>query len=430
MKNNSLFKKITVLIIAAAVIITLMVNVALHLNFRRVLHNPDSFRYFKNSVHFIIDNINMNDTAAVQMNLTRMGLSLRYKDSTWEWASSNDIPDIEKALSLSEGKNIFWYNKRIGIALTNDKGSFVVLGKGPFQNISFPWDIFLVLFLILIIVFWIIHLLIQKWMYPIRILQHGVKQVSDGNFKIQLKETTTDELGQLVRLFNTMAQRIQNDIKSRDQLLRDISHELRSPLARMLVALEFIPEGNIRQTFKRNITALETMTSSILEDERLDSPFGKIKKNPVDMRRLLSEIVENKKTDNVTVLLDIEKPVTIPADAERIRMAMSNIIDNAIKYSRPQSGSAKVHINCSSNDEFTTISVHDTGIGIPSEEIPFIFEPFYRVDKARRHSSGGYGLGLHLTKKIIEAHNGTIRADSSPTDGTRIIVQLPLENTL
>lgn len=429
MKKKSLFKKLTILIIAAAVTITILINFAMHLNFRRILNNPDSFHYFKNSVQFIVDNINIDDTAAVLKKLTPMGLSLRYKNGDKEWSSDNTIPDMQKAKRFSEGKHVFWYDKRLGMHLISDNGSYVVLGKGPLHNIIFPWDIFLILLFIVVMVFGIVHLLIRKWINPVRVLQHGVKQVSEGNFNIQLEQTSSDELGQLVCLFNTMAQRIQHDMKSRDQLLRDISHELRSPLARMLVALEFIPEGNIRQTFKRNITALETMTASILEDERLDSPFGKVKLLPVDLNKLLTDIADNKKTENVPVHLQIENNVTIPADAERMRMALSNIVENALKYSRPESGAAKVTITCSIDNEHTTITVQDTGIGIPQEEIPFIFEPFYRVDKARRHATGGYGLGLHLTKKIIEAHNGTIRAESFTDKGTRIIVQLPrMEN--
>ncbi|HEX2957812.1 MAG TPA: HAMP domain-containing sensor histidine kinase [Chitinispirillaceae bacterium] len=428
MKKSSLFRKLTILIIAAALMITVTTHFALNLNFRRMLNNPDSFRYFRNSVQFIIDNTDMTDTAAVSKNCSRMGLSLRYKIGDSEWRSSTAIPDIELAQRLSHGRSFFLYNKQVGIVINCSKGTFVVIGKRPFESVSFPWDIFLILPVMVVLIFGVVHLLIRKWMRPIRVLQHGVKQVSDGNFNIHLEETTTDELGQLVRLFNTMAERIRNDMKSRDQLLRDISHELRSPLARMLVALEFIPEGNIRQTFKRNISALETMTASILENERLDSPFGKVKLLPVDLKKLLTEIAESRKNSSIPILLEIEKPVTISADAERMRMALSNIIENAVKYSRTESGTAKVTVVCSSDNEQTTITVHDTGIGIPAEEIPFIFEPFYRVDKARRHTSGGYGLGLHLSKKIIEAHSGTIRAESSPVDGTRIIVQLPLQD--
>lgn len=425
MKKKSLFKKLTMLIIAAAVAIAILTNFAVHMNFKRILDNPDSFHYFKNSVQFIVDNIDIDDTAAVLKELTPMGLSLRYKNGNKEWSSDNNVPDMLKAQRLSEGKHVFWYDKRLGMHIISDNGSYVVLGKSPLHDITFPWDIFLSLLFIIIMVFGIVHLLIRKWMNPVRVLQHGVKQVSEGNFNIQIEQTSSDELGQLVCLFNTMAQRIQHDMKSRDQLLRDISHELRSPLARMLVALEFIPEGNIRQTFKRNITALETMTASILEDERLDSPFGKVKLVPVDLKKLLTEIADNKKSECVPIHLHIGNGVTISADPERIRMAFSNIIENALKYSRPESGAAKVTITCASDNEHTTVAVQDTGIGIPPEEIPFIFEPFYRVDKARRHATGGYGLGLHLTKKIIEAHNGTIKAESFADKGTCIIVQLP-----
>ncbi len=142
MKKKSLFRKLTVLIIAAAVTITILTNFAVHINFKRILNDPDSFHYFKNSVQFIIDNVDINDTAAVIKELSRMGLSLRYKNSNKEWCSDNNVPDIQKAQRLSEGKHVFWYDKRLGIHITSDNGSYVVLGKGPLHNITFHGYLF------------------------------------------------------------------------------------------------------------------------------------------------------------------------------------------------------------------------------------------------------------------------------------------------
>ena len=131
-------------------------------------------------------------------------------------------------------------------------------------------------------------------------------------------------------------------MKALVQLLRDISHELRSPLARMLVALEFIPEGNIRQTLKNNISALEQMTSVILEEARLDSPFGKVKQEKVELGSLLLEILESRKQSAPSVLICSTAVVEIEVDKERMKMALSNVIDNAIKYSKLEGEPVKI----------------------------------------------------------------------------------------
>lgn len=242
------------------------------------------------------------------------------------------------------------------------------------------------------------HIVIGRLLRPIRILQHGVRRICAGQFDVHLAQTTSDELGELVQSVNTMTRQIRNDIKSRDQLLRDMSHEFRSPLARMLLALEFIPESGIRQIFRRNIALLEKMTGSILEDEGLDSPFGKIRRFRVDLVQIIGEIVESKKQEPVAVRFGNKGPCMVDADEERMRMALANIIDNAVNYSRGDDAGT-VNIACTRDDDGIIVTVKDNGIGIPAEELPFIFEPFYRVDKARRHRSGGFGLGLHLTKK-------------------------------
>jgi signal transduction histidine kinase len=191
----------------------------------------------------------------------------------------------------------------------------------------------------------------------------------------------------------------------------------------MLVALEFVPEGNIRQTLRNNITILEKMTSSILEEERLESPFGRIKNDQINLKKLICEIVENRKNYKSSIDLKNNEDLFIRGDEERLRMAVSNVIDNAIKYSK--SDKDPVEIEYFQTDNETKIIIRDYGIGIPESEIPFIFEPFYRIDKARQHKSGGYGLGMSLTKKVITAHNGSISITSATESGTVVTIKIP-----
>ncbi|MBN1577858.1 MAG: HAMP domain-containing histidine kinase [Chitinispirillaceae bacterium] len=423
MKKSSLFAKFTILIVLAAVIIAVASHAALYINFSRMRNNIEIYKGFRRYAEFVVTHIDFNDTVSVRAHLAGMGLNVRYGGETFEWSTSGDVPDFETARKRSDDKPAFWLHNRLVATVRTAGGTFVVQGINPFERLRFPWDIFLIWSIVLTAVFGVTHLIIRQWLKPVRAMQAGVKRISDGDFDIQLPRTTSDELGQLIQSFNTMARQIRNDIKSRDQLIRDISHELRSPLSRMRLALEFVPEGSARQTLKNNIAVLEKMTGSILEEERLDSPFGKINRERFDLMKFINEIASGKSHGTTPVVLDDAGPVAVTADRERLRMALSNVIDNAVNYSKP--GGDPVRVTCRQDGRSVLITIRDNGIGIPEADLPFIFEPFYRVDKARRHNSAGYGLGLSLTKKVIDAHDGSISAQSIPEKGTTITIRLP-----
>ena len=424
MKKKSLFFKFTLLIITAAVTIGIITHAALIFNFNRIRNNPVVLSNFRMTAEQFLANMPVGDTTAIRSFLAGRGLDVRCITPAGEWASSEEVPDTATVRRHACGRVVFWYRKRLISLFSTDKGFFILQTPNPFGPFSVPPDILLTWFFLLIIVFGTVHLIIKKWLRPVKLMQNGVKKISDGDFDISLPETTTDELGQLVRSFNRMAMQIRNDIKSRDQLLRDISHELRSPLSRMLLALEFVPEGATRQTLRNNIMTLDKMTGSILEEERLDSPFGKIRREPFELCSLIDEIAADKKATVGFVRILAEKTVELKADRERIRIALTNIIENALKYSKP--GEEQVEVRMRHHGDEITVQIIDNGIGIPEEELPFIFEPFYRVNKARKHNSKGYGLGMSLARKIIEAHGGKISVESAPGRGTAVLLRLPV----
>ena len=230
-----------------------------------------------------------------------------------------------------------------------------------------------------------------------------------------------DELRDLAEAFNDMTDRIRKMLQAKEQLLLDVSHEMRSPLTRMKVAIEFLPEGKSKESIKADLKEMQNMISEILDTARAHHLHGQLKRQKLNLVDLVHEVVPAFETQAPGVEI-VDMPEVIPADldAEQIKIVLNNVLDNAVKYSRPDS--QPVRIQFQRQGPYAIIRIQDDGIGIPEEELPFIFEPFYRVDKSRSKRTGGYGLGLSLCKTIMEAHGAKITVDSSAGEGTTILL--------
>ncbi len=303
------------------------------------------------------------------------------------------------------------------------------------------------LLLILTCIFGCAFLILRKLLFPLKKLTAGVERLGQGELGHQIQICSHDEFGGLAQSFNTMSTKLANLVQAREQLLLDVSHELRSPLTRIKLALELAPQGNQTENIREDIFEMENMVSEILEAARLDSVHGKLNLEEVDLFDLTSEVIKEKKITYAMspdiIWISPKKSVpTVKVDRQRIKKVISNILDNAIKFSIDQSRPIEinmeaVNIENSDSDNFIQkapgliLTIRDHGPGISSEEIPKLFEPFYRVDRSRSRESGGYGLGLSLCKRIMEAHGGNIEITStfSPinTDlsGTTISLKFP-----
>ena len=267
-------------------------------------------------------------------------------------------------------------------------------------------------------------LLIRRIMMPVRRLASGMREVSGGNLEYEVRVDSGDELGDLARTFNGMRERIRAMIRSREQLLLDVSHELRSPLTRIKVALEYVQEGSARQDIADDVIEMERMVTELLETERLNRSGGIAAKEEVDLPVLLREVADEMQIPSGGILYIIRDNAAVRADRRLVRMLFRNLLENARKFSPPDSGPVSVTVRMSGEGAVT--EVRDRGIGIPRDELASVFEPFYRVDHSRSKKTGGYGLGLSLCKKIAEAHGGSISIESEPGRGTTVTVVLPL----
>ena len=262
-------------------------------------------------------------------------------------------------------------------------------------------------------------------MRPLRWLQHGVERAGAGDLDYTVSTRGAGELQALARAFNHMTGRLKTLIQTKDRLLVDVSHELRSPITRMKVAVEFLPDGDAKQSIVDDLSQMESMVTAILDAARTQNTRDTIRTETTDMVRLIGELAETMAITPPGVVFDPPAhPVVLTVDPGQIRTAIKNIIENGQKYAASQSEPVAVSIR--KDPKQVAITVADRGIGIPEPERGRIFEPFYRVDPSRTRETGGFGLGLSICKNIVEAHGGRIQLDSRPGGGTTVRVLLPI----
>ncbi len=247
--------------------------------------------------------------------------------------------------------------------------------------------------------------------------------ISKGDLDHIVPVKTDDELGTLSKAFNDMTSRIRSILKTKEQLLLDVSHELRSPLTRMKVSFEFLDDGDIKNSLKDDLVEMEKMVTEILETARLRDKSGQMNKKPHDIVKILYETAESfmgmKPGLNLKCSSD---QIIFSFDEDRIETVIRNILSNAFKFSGKNS--PPVDLSIIEKKGHISITIKDSGIGIPAEALPHLFEPFYRVDSSRTKEISGYGLGLGLCKTIMDAHGGSIRIESND-QGTNVFLMLP-----
>lgn len=345
-------------------------------------------------------------------------IGIRYENSEYTWATRADVPytsQIKKSNENHLHKTIMpkW---RHSFIVDNADGSRVLVHWQMRPMRDMRSQLLLGLLAILTFIFLLTHILIRKSLLPVRWIQKSVDQLGEGNLDVQVPIRGNDELAQLSDAFNKMVARIRKMIQSRDQLLLDVSHELRSPITRMRIALEFLPDSEKKSSILADLVHLETMITEILETERLKIGKSRLKLNRVNVSELIKEIVPEYQTQkSFDVNLDANLDVMI--DRERIRIVLRNCLDNAIKYSKESS--RPISVSSETSEGFIKIVIRDFGVGIPEEELPFIFEPFYRVDRSRSKEKG-YGLGLSMCQKIMEAHEGQIQIRNHDEGGVEV----------
>jgi two-component system sensor histidine kinase CpxA len=253
---------------------------------------------------------------------------------------------------------------------------------------------------------------------PLGAFQRAVERFGKGDFTARVGLSRRDELGQLARTFDHMAEQIQTLLESQRHLLRDISHELRSPLTRLAIAIELArAEGDKTHpldVIEREANRLNELVGELISLARFENRQTAPQLAPVHLQTMLEDIIEicsvEASARNCRLVLDSEADQTLEADEELLRRAVENIVRNAVRHAPPGSD---ITLSLNAAGGTVRIRVRDRGPGVPPDLLMRIFEPFYRIDSDRNRATGGAGLGLAIAKRAVEVHGGRIGARNS-----------------
>lgn len=278
----------------------------------------------------------------------------------------------------------------------------------------------------------------------IRKLRNATHSFAQGDLATRVRPqlgNRRDEIGGLAREFDQMAEQIEGLMTSQKRLLRDVSHELRSPLARLNVALELLqqktgPEAETSlNRIRREADRLNEMIGEILSLNAIDGSPEAINQEMVDLNELLQEIGADAdyeaRARDCGVVLSISETAQVQGSPELLGRAVENVIRNAVRYSV---GGTSVEVGLQGihdgNQTWAVISVRDHGPGVPEADLEKIFQPFYRVADARDRQSGGTGIGLAITARAVRLHGGSVKAANHPEGGLIVKINLPMLPTV
>lgn len=322
--------------------------------------------------------------------------------------------------------------QRIGVLLYSAQVQDLV------DSLTVLRDRMLMYFAIAVLGVVLMSLLVSRWITrPIAALTAGIKQMAKGDFTSRVRVSGNNEMARLAETYNQMSERLENLERSRNQFVSNASHELKTPLATMKILLESLiyqddMEPALRREFMQDINKeidrLNMVIGDLLTLVHIDSQKMRLRREMMRLSVAVKEAVRrlaplaSDRGQEIEVALHDDCEMF--ADPAKLQQVMYNLIDNAIKYT-PDGGKIRISLELSGRDALLKVS--DTGVGIPKNDVPHVFDRFYRVDKARSRETGGTGLGLSIVQQIVRLHGGSIDVQSEVGKGTTFIIELPVK---
>lgn len=341
-------------------------------------------------------------------------------------ATGKDRSELVRALEGRRGPVAIGTRMVIGRESVDQQYFFFLLApRGNWFRWFFQPEVHLTMLVVLAI---FSFLLARHLTNPVRRLQNAVECFGRGDFSARVRSTRKDEIGQLARTFDQMADRIETLLAAERRLLLDISHEIRSPLARLNVAAELARSGDNKHLdrIEKEVDRLNTLVSELLQVTRAEGDAARMNREILALDALIDDIVTDVRIEADARGCGIEwtpgQPVLVDGDPELLRRAIENVVRNAVRYT--PSGTA-VDVSLRHEGGAAIVTVRDRGAGVPEQHIARIFDAFYRVESDRDRSTGGAGLGLAIARRAVELHHGQIHARNADP-GLMVEIRLPV----
>ncbi len=426
-KKHSLSAKLVLLFIVMALVLLVLVGGSMRFAFRSNFKEnikPHLFRYMEYIQQDIGTPPDFNRAQEIVSNLP---VEIHLYDDQRRWSSTDtplDLQAIHYYKRFSEnGVDYALGEFEDRDYLVRKHRDYTLAFSVPHSRPSWTWHkaVPLVIALGLLV---ILYHATRRIFAPIKVIKDGVELIGEGNLQHRIEINRRDELGDLSNSINKMADDIQQMLEAKRQLLLAISHELRSPMTRVKVSLEMIKDDKTREEINHDLTEMDNLIGELLETERLSTRHRVLNKSNVSLTELAQEVVDEFFKDQPITIELSEPNISANVDAVRLKILLKNLLDNALRHNSDGADSPRLSIK-KSNDEIV-VSVEDFGKGIEEKHIPFLTEPFYRVDPARQRQTGGYGLGLYLCRIIAEAHGGKLNISSEHQKGTKVTAYFPI----
>ena len=382
--------------------------------------------YFTRHVESIIEDIGTPPNLSNAMRLaSELSWTINIRNPIMEWSSDAqnrlDVDSSQYQESLTSDAEMRTINGEDIIRVNRDGYDFYMYRSAQEEGLFNYFVLYTALSLAALILF-LNYFMVNKMLNPVRLLKQGAERIRQGDLGYRVKSNLQDELGELTESINHMADSLQSMLEAKRQLLMAISHELRTPITKAKLRMEFMPESDEKDQLKGDINEIDLLISDLLEAERLNNDHSALVSERVLLANFIRSIAESFKSNNGEIEIEIPtNDFEFEIDKLRIRLLITNLLNNAVRHGKGN----LINVRVSFSGDRGIIEVKDNGEGISEEHITQITEPFYRADSARQRNTGGFGLGLYLCRLIAQAHGGEMIIVSQEGQGTQITVNLP-----
>ncbi|MBI1175844.1 HAMP domain-containing protein [bacterium] len=343
-------------------------------------------------------------------------------------------PPVDRiVLAKTEAPTSYWFGMRMPVRMEGKAGPGVLyarthslFGSGLLIDLR-PW---------LFLGIGIFAGSALLWLPLVRDLTASVKQMTSaaekiaaGNFDIEVNDQRRDELGRLGGAINRMSHRLADFVDGQKRFLGDTAHELTAPLARMQLALSILEQRadpdaqEYVQGVYEELQLMTNLVNELLSLTKAGLSHEAIQLDRVELLPLIRQVVARECKDDTTIKVDVSEEVSVLGEADLLARALANIIRNSIRYGGDHNA---ITVRAKENEHHVTVSVEDTGPGVPDDDLSRLFDPFYRVDRVRTPGQGGAGLGLAIVQTCVTACGGSVSAENGRPHGLRLNLSLPI----